>query len=126
LSSKEEAIASIKEKIKELNTAEKTDKFIITNILGNTREIDNLWKEFEVHFNQTHPGFYKILTNKYPELTQNEVRLCAFLKLNLNTKEIAQITQKTPRSIEVMRSRIRQKMDLERDVNIGQMLTKLQ
>lgn len=118
LSAKDEAIASVKEKLKELGLYEKSDVHTITNSVLNNSINKNLWKEFEVHFNETHPGFYKALMEKYPELTQNELRLCAFLKLNLNTKEIAMITQKSPKSIEVMRSRIRQKMDLQRDANL--------
>jgi DNA-binding CsgD family transcriptional regulator len=83
---------------------------------------DNSWKEFEKHFNETHPDFYRLLLERYPELTTNEIKLSALLKLNLNTKEIARITDRSPRSIEVMRSRIRQKMELTRDENLVQVL----
>jgi DNA-binding CsgD family transcriptional regulator len=84
-----------------------------------------LWKDFEKHFNETHPGFYRVLTDRYPSLTASEIRLCAFLKLHLNTKEIAMITQKSVHSLETMRSRIRQKMNIKRDASITWVLSHL-
>lgn len=73
------------------------------------------WDEFERYFIEVHPSFYTTLKVRCPALTQNELRLCALLRLNLNTKQIADITQKTAKSIDVTRSRIRQKLDLQRD-----------
>lgn len=73
------------------------------------------WEEFERYFIEVHPSFYASLKDRFPALTQNELRLCALLRLNLNTKQIADITQKTPKSIDVTRSRIRQKLNLHRD-----------
>lgn len=125
LSAKEEAILSIKNKVKNLTLSKATNTSILNEIETNDSINKNLWKEFELHFNETHPNFYKVLIERYPYLTSNEIRLCAFLKLNLNTKEISIITQKSTRGIEVMRSRIRQKMDLPRDANLGQILSHL-
>lgn len=126
LSAKDEAISSIKDRINELGDLGKVDAVTISDSVLKGCMNQNLWKEFEVHFNETNPGFYASLTNKYPELSQNEIRLCAFLKLNLNTKEIAMITQRSSKSIEVMRSRIRQKMNLQRDNNLFLFLSQLQ
>jgi DNA-binding CsgD family transcriptional regulator len=125
LSAKEEAISSIREKIKEIKDSGKINELILAETELNNSVNRNLWKEFEIHFSETHPNFYKALLDKYPALTQNELRLCAFLKLNLNTKEIAMITQKSAKSIEVMRSRIRQKMDVQRDSNLIHVLSRL-
>jgi DNA-binding CsgD family transcriptional regulator len=124
LSAKDETITTIKAKIKEYKIAHinKLEGFNPIEVEINGYANEHLWKEFEVHFNGTHPKFYKTLMIKYPKLTQNEIKLCAFLKLNLNTKEIAMITKKSARSIEVMRSRIRQKMGLPRDTNLNQVL----
>jgi DNA-binding CsgD family transcriptional regulator len=80
------------------------------------------WREFETQFTQVHPGFYQRLYEKHPELTSYEQRICAFLRMNLNTKEISAITGRSPKSIEVTRSRIRQKLDLKRDDNLSSFL----
>ncbi len=80
------------------------------------------WKEFEVQFLQVHPGFYQRLYERHPELTSYEQRICAFLRMNLNTKEISAITGRSAKSIEVTRSRIRQKLNLKRDDNLSSFL----
>lgn len=70
------------------------------------------WSEFEVRFNQVHNEFYAKLNSINSELSTNERRLCAFLRLNMTTKEIASITGQTIRSIEVARTRLRKKLNL--------------
>jgi hypothetical protein len=124
LSAKGEAILSVKEKIKNLHLSKDVNNPILNELKANDSANKNLWKEFELHFNETHPGFYKTLIEKYPQLTQSEIKLCAFLKLNLNTKDISMITQRTPHSIEAMRSRIRQKMKLDRNDSLSTELAK--
>lgn len=81
------------------------------------------WEEFEVRFHQVHTDFYKNLGKKYPDLTSNELRLCAFLKLNMNTKDIAAITFQSTNSIGVARFRLRQKFGLEKEENLTNFLT---
>ena len=71
-----------------------------------------LWQEFEVRFQQVHEHFYKSLHEKFPDLTPHEVRLCAFLKLNMTTKEISAITHQNAKSIDVARTRLRKKLNL--------------
>lgn len=76
------------------------------------------WKEFEVQFNDVHPEFQSRLLEKYPDLTPTERRLCAFLRLDMNTREIASLTGQTFKSIEVARTRIRKKMNLSHEYNL--------
>jgi tetratricopeptide (TPR) repeat protein len=79
---------------------------------------DMAWKDFEVRFHRVHVDFNNKLLQKFPDLTANELRLCAFLRLNLNTKEIAAITYQTANSIDTARSRLRQKFGLTKDGNL--------
>ncbi|MGH2665360.1 tetratricopeptide repeat protein [Flavobacterium sp.] len=72
----------------------------------------NVWEEFELHYGQVYESFYNILNEKHPELTYRDKRLCALLKLNLTTKEIAQITGQSIKSLENARTRLRKKLDL--------------
>jgi len=78
----------------------------------------NAWKEFEVQFNEVHPGFQQRLMAKFPGLTPSERRLCSFLRLNMNTREIASLTGQTFKSIEVARTRIRKKVNLSHEANL--------
>jgi len=72
----------------------------------------NIWQEFEVRFEQVHEMFYKNLFKKHPNLTPKDKRLCALLKLNLSTKEIAQLTGQSYKSVENSRTRLRKKLNL--------------
>lgn len=84
------------------------------------------WKEFEAHFTRVHSGFYQTLQERFPELTPNERKLCAFLRLNLSTKDISAITQQTLNSITVARSRLRKKLRIEgEEVNLIDFLQSL-
>lgn len=73
---------------------------------------ESVWQEFEVRFHQVHNDFYDKLHNINPDLSLNERRLCAFLRLNMTTKEISSITGQSLRSIEVARTRLRKKLHL--------------
>ena len=82
-------------------------------------------QEFDKLFMETDEEFYKKLLKKYPNLTKNEIRLCAFAKMNLSTKEISAITQQSPNSILVARSRLRRKIGLEENQSLTIFLTQL-
>jgi tetratricopeptide (TPR) repeat protein len=70
------------------------------------------WKEFELRFNQVHLEFYNRLRQLYPGLTPSDEKLCAFLRLNMSSKEISAITQQSIKTIEVARARLRKKLNL--------------
>ena len=71
------------------------------------------WKEFELHFNKIHPRFYIELVDLCPNLSNTDIKLCAFIKLQMTTKQIASITGKSINSIDVSRSRLRKKLGLK-------------
>ena len=75
-------------------------------------------KEFEKLFVETDEEFYKKLLTRYPTLTKNEIRLCAFAKMNFSTKEISAITQQSSNSILVARSRLRKKIGISDSVSL--------
>ncbi len=84
---------------------------------------ESVWEEFEVRFHQVHNDFYEKLHAINPDLSLNERRLCAFLRLNMTTKEISSITGQSLRSIEVARTRLRKKLHLTNlDVNLTEFL----
>ncbi|WP_054721638.1 helix-turn-helix transcriptional regulator [Marinifilum fragile] len=86
----------------------------------------DVWEEFELRFQQVHNDYYKKLQERFPNLSPSEVKLCAFLKLNMTSKEISSIIHQSVKSIEVSRSRIRKKLDLTgKDVNLVTFLSEL-
>lgn len=96
---------------------------IINDINKNTEQ--DIWPEFELRFKETHNDFYKNLTTRFPNLTPNELKLCAFLKLNMSTKEISDLTNQNPDSLKIARHRLRTKLGLTRSENVVSFLNQI-
>ena len=88
------------------------------------KNIDNQddWEIFEKHFDRAHVDFFNRLKNNYPDLTPKDLRLCAYLKMNLTTKEIAPLLNISPRSVEVHRYRLRKKLDFSSSDNLNEFM----
>ena len=71
-----------------------------------------IWEEFELRFKQVHGEFYENLIRKYPDLSPSEQKLCAFLRLNMSSKDISELTGQSPASLKKARYRLRQKLEL--------------
>ena len=78
------------------------------------------WKTFLMVFEEKHPNFFKELQLLNPELTDNDLRLCACLKLNMNTKDIASLMNLSTRAVENNRYRIRKKLKLDTSDNLNE------
>lgn len=115
---KNEALSGILEKIiqieeKSQNLEIKQAIHYIGNELKKSSEHD-LWKEFDIRFKEVHTDFYKKLAIHFPDLTANDIKLCAFLKLNLSSKEISGVTGQRVATLEAARSRIRKKLGISK------------
>jgi len=125
---KNEFIISIAEKLKIARLDAKAEnKKVMTELIKELESNSTMisWEEFEVRFQQVYTGFYKNLNTNYPDLTPNELRLCAFFRLNMTTKEIAAITYQSINSISVARYRLRKKLGINSDDNLVAFLTKM-
>jgi hypothetical protein len=60
----------------------------VSNHIDQNFVTDNNWEQFEMHFNQLNPNFLVKLKKEFPELTQTNMKLCAYLRMNLGSKEI--------------------------------------
>jgi len=85
----------------------------------------SVWEEFRRYFEKVHSSFFKNLQARSPALSQNEIKLCAFIKLNFSTKDISSITGQIPHSIDVARYRIRKKLNLQHKETLFIFLSKL-
>lgn len=77
----------------------------------------NVWEIFDILCRQTDPKFYENLTRLHPDLTKGEKRMCAYIKMELSTKEIAAITVRSARTVETIRYRLRKKLGLPDDIS---------
>jgi len=110
---KDELLKIIKEDLKNSTeiTSSKKIKSVITNINKEVKD-DNTWSVFKDAFDKADNDFIKKMKDKHPSLTPNDLRLCAYLRLNLSSKEIAPLINISVRSVEIKRYRLRKKMDL--------------
>jgi len=77
------------------------------------------WDEFEMWFTEVHTDFFANLRQKHPELSQREIKVCALLRLNLLSKDIANLMNIQPKTVEIYRHRIRKKVGLQPDNNLN-------
>lgn len=96
----------------ELKKVEGTSVHRVVKIIDKNLNNKDDWRLFEEAFNNADKGFIKKVKSMHPELTPNDLRLCAYLRLNLPSKEIAPLLNISPRSVEVKRYRLRKKMNL--------------
>ncbi len=85
----------------------------------------NAWKEFETQFNEVHPGFQGRMLTGYPDLTPAERRLCSFIRLDMNTREISSLSGQSIKSIEVARTRIRKKLNIPHEHNLANFIASI-
>ncbi len=77
------------------------------------------WRVFEKNFDEVHENFLNRLKEKHPVLTSKDLRLCAYLRMNLSSKEIAPLLRISVRSVEISRYRLRKKLELDRETNLS-------
>ena len=84
------------------------------------------WEDFKTYFENVHPSFIQAMRQKQPDLSNAEIRLAALLKMNLNSKQIADVMGISPDSVKTARHRLRNKFGLDRDQNLTQFLNHLE
>lgn len=124
---KNEFIDSIKEELKKLQQSDRkaeTKKALekIVKEIDITLKLQDDWEQFEYHFDKVHGDFLIRLRNDYPNLSPSEQKLCALLRMNLNTKDIANMLSISLRGVEVARYRLRKKLTLEKGRNLSKFI----
>lgn len=76
------------------------------------------WEIFEYNFNQVHEAFFNKLKAQFPELTHKDLKICAYIKMNLSNKEIAPLMNISVRGVETHRYRLKGKLNLENDNSV--------
>ena len=94
----------------------------ILRSLGSEEKLDEEWKQFSIHFNNVHSNFLITLKKKYAYLNAHELKLCAYLRMNLSSKEIARLMSISVRGVEISRYRLRKKLQLQPKEDLFQFL----
>ena len=86
---------------------------------------DDSWSQFAFHFDQVHGDFLKKLSNRETKLTPQETKLAAYLRINMSSKEIADLLNISVRGVELARYRLRKKLKLSREQNLNEYLREI-
>lgn len=97
----------------------------ITKVIKSNLNIEHDWEAFILHFKQVHPSFFEKLQSGYPELTNNDIKLCAYFRIGLSVKEISRILSISPESVRTNRYRLRKKLFLNDDENLDDFINSL-
>src|SRR5690606_10365547 len=116
-------LSKIKDKINEIAKKQDSDpgsinyRQLLRLVKAGERTTED-WEKFSIHFNNANEGFFSNLKDMHPDLTSSELKLCAYLRMNLSSKEIAQLMNITIKGVEVARYRLRKKLAINPEVNI--------
>ncbi|UII19960.1 ligand-binding sensor domain-containing protein [Fulvivirga ligni] len=94
---------------------------LLKSIDHSINNADN-WENFETNFNLLHENFLKRLVETYPRLTHKDLKICAFIRMNFENKEIARMLNITPESLGVSRTRIRKKINLDKGIYLNDLI----
>jgi DNA-binding CsgD family transcriptional regulator len=120
---KGELISKIKTELNQIMKGIENEKVLtelkkMLKVLGEDDKMDKDWEHFAQHFDKVHSDFVVILKETYPTISPNEIKLCTYLRMNLSTKEIAQLMNISVRGVEIGRYRLRKKLGLSTEVNL--------
>ncbi len=123
LINKNELMNSLKLEIKHLlkeDSKQATDKGLkrLVKVIEKNIAEDETWSQFEMHFDQVHGDFIKKLRENYPSLTPQELKISAFLRMNMSSKKIAHLLNISVRGVEISRYRLRKKLPIESHQNL--------
>jgi len=120
---KNEVLDNIKARVEELRNIPQDEVPAklngLMNALNFALNIDRDWDNFKTHFEQVHVDFFENIKREFPELNSHDLKLCALIKLNLDTKQMATVLDISPESVKVARSRLRKKLGIATGDNLS-------
>lgn len=125
---KSEILTTIKDALEKLQQNAKSDPKLekeithLIKMLEQDARTDADWEQFSHHFDQVHSDFLKRLGEQHAHLSPNDYKLCAYLRLNLSSKEIAALMNISLRGVESSRYRLRKRLGLDTEANLTDFL----
>ncbi len=97
----------------------------VNAVIGDSLKNDDEWSRFRLHFDSVHPDFFNKLKEASPELTENDLRLCAYIRIGMRAKQIAEMLSITADSVNSNRYRLRKKLGLSRGESLDDFVRKI-
>lgn len=86
---------------------------------------ENEWESFKLHFEKVHPNFFHKLKDLYPNLSENELRLCAYIRIGMSSKQISQMISVLPATIKTNRYLLRKKFGLKQEDSLDDFIREI-
>ncbi|WP_448960471.1 triple tyrosine motif-containing protein [Larkinella arboricola] len=119
-----EEVEKLKDEVQQRQTIDQATGHInqLVKLIDSNLSSRQDWKVFEKNFNKVHEQFFKQLLNQYSGLTPDDLRLAAYLRMNLSSKEVAKLLNITVRGVELKRYRLRKRLNLEPEANLNEFM----
>lgn len=126
MTQKNQLLQDLNEKVDTISSSsDAKDIRSIKNTINAAMGSEENWEEFKTRFVQVHHSFFDHLKTAYPQLSPNDLRLCAFIKLNLSSKQIASLLNIAPSSVDISKYRLKKKFGLEKSDDLSTFIEKL-
>ena len=121
-SQKEKLLEELQHNLGKLSTSKIHSLKILAEELNgkikSMQEVDTDWQVLKTHFEEVHPNFFRTLHTRHPILSQNDLRICAYIRINLSSKDIARLVHISDRSVQTAKYRIKKKMQLPSELDL--------
>lgn len=97
----------------------------IKKLIRSNTHLEKEWDDLKLHFEKTHPDFFDKLSRLHPSITSLDQKHCAYIKLELKTKEIARLMGISPSSVQMSRVRLKKKMNLDKAIDLRRYIINL-
>lgn len=127
-SHKNETLIAIKENLEKISEVNPQESYQlvkqIINSIQNDLELDENWNQFELHFDEVHENFLKRFKERYPDLRPIYLKLCAYIRMKLTSKQIASLMNTSLASVEKNRYRLKEKLNLAEGIKLTDFIEK--
>lgn len=122
-----DALGKVKDELQKLykKTEGNHDVKQTLQLLKNVEKNNSSWEQFATHFNEVNNDSLRKLKNQFPVLTNTDLKVCAYLQLNLSSKEIAQLMNISVRGVEISRYRLRKKLQIPTEQTLNNFLNEV-
>jgi DNA-binding CsgD family transcriptional regulator len=113
-----EMLDTIQKELDKLDFSAKKNLVGVTKVLRQSLEKEEAWQSFEINFDSLYGNFFKMLQEKYPDLSQSETKHLSYIKINLSNSEIARLMDVKMESLRTLRYRLKKKLNLSDDIDL--------
>ncbi|HAS47424.1 MAG TPA: hypothetical protein DCS93_43505 [Microscillaceae bacterium] len=128
LNQKTQVLKTIRERLEKLHTLPETEALEVTKIvrfIEKSMDMENEWQNFKKYFEKVHPRFFTILQDRFPKLTTEDLKYCAYIKTHMSNKEIANLLNINTESVRTHKYRLKKKLGLPKEVELKEFISQL-